>query len=604
MRRLLRVLARYTTVGLVAPGCIQNTVTPVHSGPTDACAGDNGEGDFVSTADPTPPQVDWGLTEKWRWDGRDDVVHDAHVGRFQDSDGDGVVTSADSVEVLLSSVFDDSNTAPTLLWGDGTLHVTAEDLSGWGQFGSIGDVDPSRPGAEWVLSGVDVSPLDLVVGVAGSILYSATVDVDVDLFQGQPFLTDLDGDAVPELIGGAAVVDSSDGRLLFALRPTPDAQSLRTVASDLDLDGVPELLGSQDAEPAVLDAGGGLLAVCPILHGANPIDSNMIYAIGNLDVDPEGEFVVTRAGIVAICEVTGHIDAEISLEWGESRTVAIAQLDEDEDAELVIDQSAPSFGSRVIAYDTSLNELWRFQLAEEEGTAPLSVADLDGDGRHEVIVQASGGTLYVLGPDGAELASAAAPVNGGFSPPIVSDLDGDGLAEILVVGETPSVAVYTNAAGGWPAAGAQDPWPGVDHFPGDRNVDGTLPTGRLAPWLMAGQNVWGGSATGVADLPDLGVEVGDVCSQDCETTRVIAYVSNVGRADSASPIDVTVYDLGTGERVGSTTVGSLRAGTSVTVDIGIPSDAGDAGIEVTVHADYAEYADAPNSATSLARPCR
>ena len=126
----------------------------------------------------------------------------------------------------------------------------------------------------------------------------------------------------------------------------------------------------------------------------------------------------------------------------------------------------------------------------------------------------------------AQLDTDRSDASAGYNPVIVTDIDGDGRAEILVGGKNPSLVVLDNAAGGWPVRGAEDWWPGMDHFPGDRAIDGSLPPGSATHWLGEGTNVWQGLQAGPPDLPDLGVEA-EACSDDCETTLVLAQVGEL-----------------------------------------------------------------------------
>lgn len=95
--------------------------------------------------------------------------------------------------------------------------------------------------------------------------------------------------------------------------------------------------------------------------------------------------------------------------------------------------------TKVYAVDADGKLLWRFacppypKRGGKNGAAKyLHVADLDGDGRAEVIVGANNIQLHVLNPDGTErLNFECSDAHVTFSGFVTQDVDGDGLLEIL-----------------------------------------------------------------------------------------------------------------------------------------------------------------------------
>ncbi len=175
---------------------------------------------------------------------------------------------------------------------------------------------------------------------------------------------------------------------------------------------------------------------------------------------------------------------------------------------LTVDEATPL----IVHVASSQADVCPVSIEEEDPSgqsALFAVGDLDGDAEGEFVV-ANAGIVAICGGDGS----------------IVTDIDGDGRAEILVGGNNPKLVVLDNAAGGWPVRGAEEWWPGMDHFPEDRAIDGSLPPGSATHWLGEGTNVWQGLPAGPPDLPDLGVEA-EAYSEDCATTLVLAQVGEL-----------------------------------------------------------------------------
>lgn len=601
---------------LALTGCIQNAVGPVRTDPAppDDSSSPDSEADECGASQPPVvpaprscalPPVQWDLAVKWRWDDGEHVQQVPHVGRFEDSDGDGRITASDALGILLTRAAWGQSNPQYLLSGSGELVAELDALDGWGMYATVGETDIANSGMEWLMAGLspDASTFAVAASGAEGLLYNTEIAAVPEVSSGPLFLTDLDADGAPELVGSGFASRASDGSLLFDFA-APHAGTTRTVAADLDLDGFPEILAEEAFQPVVLSHDGLLLATCPILDAGPTTEGNMMFAIGDLDADAEGEFVAARPGLLAVCDVDGTVVAWLAVESVNATTLGIGELDGDATPEIVVDEyrTGAAVPESIAAYTSDLRLLWRHDLAVDDGKAPFALADLDGDGRHEVLVHPSSGGVVILGPDGSELAKIDGPATGGSDGPIVADLDGDGLAEILVAGESPSVEVYTNEAGGWLVAGANAPWPGVDHFPGDREVDGSLPTGG-AHWVTAGHNVWQGMAGGRAALPDLDVQLVDACSDDCETTVIAGTIANNGTGDYPGPIAVDLYDAGSGEVLGTRTFDSLAPGSARAFQFRVRTDQTVAGVRVEASGALAECDGAPNVSELSELPC-
>ena len=439
-----------------------------------------------------------------------------------------------------------SGNPPVLLSGAGEVLYEDDTFDEWSMYATVGDADPTRVGMEYLLVGLsaDVSVLAVAASAPGTVLYLEPVAVDRhDVGLGAPFLADLDADGAPEVIGRGMATSAVDGRTLFTF-PASDSSGVRAVAADLDLDGFPEILAGLDHEPAIRDGAGQLIAVCAIGELGPDEDDNTIFAVGNLDDDANGEFVVVREGVLAVCEADGSIRAATMTGSANATVVGIAELTGDDAPEILVDEYHPAEAVRVsvAAYDRDLRLLWRHPLSVDDGKAPFSVADLDGDGRHEVLVHPSVGGLLVLSPAGEVLTTIDGPGTGTIDPPIVADIDGDGLAEIV--------------------------------------------------------------ASGRAALPDLTVDLAYACSDDCQATVLVAYVSNRGGADALMPITLELSNLDDGAVLARAELDGLPSGVSRAIELEVPTASVGAGVRMNVSSRWAECLDASNEVVITDLPCR
>jgi hypothetical protein len=249
--------------------------------------------------------------------------------------------------------------------------------------------------------------------------------------------------------------------------------------------------------------------------------------------------------------------------------LAVAELDGDPEPEILVNDDYVG----LFALETDLSIKWTWSLGTRYGIYyPFSVADLDNDGLHEVLVHADE-DLRVLGPDGVERTAVNIADDWygcATSQPIVADIDGDGLAEILLADQ--DLVVVTNGDGGWTLPEADHPWSGLDRFPGDRTVDGGVPA-PTAWWTDPGQNVWQGLPAGGVGTADLGVDIVDVCVDDCEGDAVVTVqVANSGMAAVVEAMTVEVWSIDSAELLATTELPpTLGAGVTRSVVVEVPA---------------------------------
>jgi hypothetical protein len=410
-----------------------------------------------------------------------------HSGRFLDENGDGVVDETDPQQLWVSTEL-----AESLYDSTATLRRSVAP-DAWLSRGVVGDVDPAVPGPEYGVLGSyerGSGSWDLVDGgtwTAGSGLPRGDAD-------GNPWLADLDGDGTIELVAGASIRDARTGAWKADLQGLEGAGGNPTVISaDLDGDGRHELATFGNRTGVQLfESTGALRGTC---SAPTPGWTVTALAIGDLDGDPDGEVVAAGGGFVEICDADGTLLRSTRLDTVQTAVVGLGELDGDAAPEIVVGDV-----TGLVVLDDDLTVLFERGIPGEDWAFwPFALADLDGDGYHEIVVAewaGAYGTLFVLGADGAVRGSleGVPTTSSWMAHPLVTDLDADGRAEIVHSGHR-GVVVVDDGAGGWDVPGADEAWSGPNKFPGDRDAWGGFPAAGAPHWATPERNVWQGLPT-------------------------------------------------------------------------------------------------------------
>jgi hypothetical protein len=266
---------------------------------------------------------------------------------------------------------------------------------------------------------------------------------------------DIDGDDVPDVVfntfsragvyyfdGVLRAVSGRDGSRIFpssdpGYRTMPGAG---VAIAEVDASSLgPEILtcsqkvggsGCCDGTP------GDLLVIAADGRLLRTIDVDCGYSapvVGDMDGDGVPEIAVRYHVVHADGTTVFSVPARRSPDVGAGGDyVAMADLDEDGDLELV-------GGNAAYRYDGTA--LW--EVATHADGYP-AVADVDGDGRPEVVVVTSGDhSIRALEGESGALAWGPVDINqgrptpdgpSGGGPPTIADFDGDGLPEIAAAG--------------------------------------------------------------------------------------------------------------------------------------------------------------------------
>lgn len=267
------------------------------------------------------------------------------------------------------------------------------------------------------------------------------------------------------------------------------------------------------AAPSAMGLTGRL---CPLfdnpeyLVGANPLS----IASGDLDGDGDGDLVTANFLNATISVLLNHGDGafadpvtyQIGWDGGnfEPASVAIGDLDEDGDPDLVVSSARTSFGGNLPGNISILlnagDGTFPDQIIYGTGIGPFSLAldDLDDDGDLDIAVAVSGSdsiqTFFNNG-DGSFVFGSVFSAGDFPNGLVIGDLNGDGDPDLAVTSWTENiVSVFLNsgdgsfAAGGIYSAGVGPLAAAISDLDGDGDLDGNCTVGAsdllilLAHW--------------------------------------------------------------------------------------------------------------------------
>jgi len=230
-----------------------------------------------------------------------------------------------------------------------------------------------------------------------------------------------------------------DGRLIWEI-PVTAAVSGKVVTADLDGDGNKEILSKDDnGKVYVMKLSGQSSKGWP---QATVPNLTWPFDVGTADLNGDGIkeiYTTTPEKKFFIWKLSGEVRSEFPLTDGSHTAPRVADFNGDGKDEFIIGQA----DGTVMVCDEKGKALpgWPFKTKHSIYNTP-QVVDLNGDGKLEVVYTAwnpegigkEAGYIQALSPDGAVLDGYPKFIGKSFAPLTFADLDGDGYLEMIAAG--------------------------------------------------------------------------------------------------------------------------------------------------------------------------
>ena len=535
----------------------------------ESLGGDMGDFDPACTYEPATPdaweiEVEWTTdpASGWTWSEGNDYTHvmmTPVVGQLTDDNGDGIVDERDTPDIVFNTFLGAYYADPGYLRvvsGDGSgehysLATATDGTESWNIAGSagiaLGDIDAD--GSPDIVT-IAADGLALLALEADGTLKWAQSEVSVSQF-GYPFITDMDGDGMGEIIVGTRIYDH-DGTLLST---APTGNDNTAFAADLDNDGLLEHIGGT----SVTAMDGTSIWTQSGVRPGNP-------AVMDWDGDGDGDVLNQYNGTLTVFDELGNTLLSSTIAGDASGAPCVGDFDGDGQPEVAI-----TGNNAITAMETDGSVMWTVSSSDysSRGT-PCTAWDFDGDGDFEVLVADELQFRILDGTDGTALLTETGHASGTLrEQPVPVDVDRDGNTEIVLASNDyaysgwDGVTVLGEANDEWTTT--RTTWNQGVFWSGNINEDMSIPSPTDMPWDL--DNSFRTQRSPLAEplaAPDFQVEVLGVC-EDCndETLEVWVSVLNTGAIYGPAGIDVALY----ADDGGVLTLIDLQA-TSDTIDAG------------------------------------
>ncbi|MBO6935240.1 MAG: VCBS repeat-containing protein [Deltaproteobacteria bacterium] len=409
---------------------------------------------------------------------------------------------------------------------------------------------------------------------------------------GSVAIANMDGEGLPEIVFGAAIFDANGALLWEGTGGTGrDALGPISCVADLDGDGRPELIGGNTAYETTGTAGvdftGSIRWMAPVQDGR--------YGIADFDGGRPEVVLVANGTVHVIDSTGSVIDSLSGIEGlPRGGTPTIADFNDDGELDIGVSGASVYVVLELEGTDlrelwrATISD-------PSTRTAGSAAFDFDGDGRFEIVHQDEQflrifpgtepdcDTVPVgVGCDGLMTDDDVLLIGRHVSRtrtqyPVVADLDGDGRAEIVLSsssdvtdGLDAGVEVWSHPLGTWGRARPvwnQNAYRGVNV-----NDDGTIPMSEPDAYTSFRSQPADGARDCAANLQPMGLRADATM---CPALNLTVDVVNTGCLGASAGISVSFYEESAGLLGTVQTMERIEAGarTTVSLDLGATPNA-------------------------------
>lgn len=308
----------------------------------------------------------------------------------------------------------------------------------------VGDVDGDGRPDLVVAGGEQAGAIAVLLGAGGGAFAEAT-HYTIGRIPSAISVADLDGDGRADV----AIVDAASNTAFVARATTSGGLGpwasyavgpwpLSIVAADVNADGHVDLVvannlgnGGNGISVLVGDGNGTFTATATEAAGSFPIAVGVadLDRDGNLDlaIADQGPVTGNSTAAVMLGRGDGTFAAPTMLEVGKfPDAIAIADLNGDGLSDLVVSNEYDGTTSVLLATGDGL---FSTQQRYPVSGSNLALADLDGDGKPEIVI--AGGDVIILHNAGDGTFDATSAVSCGCGRIALADLDGDGKPDLV-----------------------------------------------------------------------------------------------------------------------------------------------------------------------------
>lgn len=496
---------------------------------------------------------------EWKW-GNGAFCGPAAAGQIVDSNGSGAIDDADLPALLLYQA-----QQVIALKGDGSGIYWSSTTGAFGQDGGFAVGDVNLDGWPDVVT-ASAGQVCALHGRDGTTIWcTGGLSANLDPYgYSYPSIADMDGDGIPEVTAGNAILRGPTGSVRgkgtkgkgaapYGGSPSGGTYGAMSAPVDLDGDGQLELVTGN----AAYTADGALKWANSGLDG--------LVAVADFDGDGQGEIVKTTGIYVYGMETDGTEVWGPRTYSGNLGAPAIDDLDGDGTPEIVF-----AAQNALIAMDWGGTEVWRASISDSSGAAGPVLFDFELDGYPEVLYADETTIRFFSGLDGSvKFTSGSHASYTILETPIVADVDNDEQVEIILGhcqgnASIGAITVYGDADQTWPPG--RKTW--NQHAYQITNVDDL---GLVVGAPGSNFSLYNSFRSGDVGRPpseywDLRAEVLDVCEDECDSggkVYVAARMLNAGNIEAPSGVPISLRAGAGGTVIASAlTTQVIPAGTS------------------------------------------